>query len=315
MTDLTISTHRLAVPGLELSYREYRPDPANTVDTPITGAGDPVVLLHGIAGSTHTWTAVLEELADRGFPGPVLAPDLPGHGDSSAPRADYSLGALACAVRDLLALLGHQRVTLVGHSLGGGVAMQFAYQFPDMCGRLVLVDSGGLGPEVSAVLRAAALPGAPLVLPLLANPVTVTVGARLGRLAERLGVRFSAEQRELARHFASLADPDRRQAFLWTARGVLDPHGQRVSAVDRLHLSAGVPTLIVWGDRDPLIPLAHGRRAAELIPDSRCEVFRDAGHFPHCFQPGRFADLLIQFVTDTKPAEIDIAELASRLVS
>ena len=123
----------------------------------LMGSGSPIVLIHGITSSSRTWRAVMHGLAERHT---VVAPDLLGHGRSGKPRGDYSLGAYASGVRDLLAVLGIPRVTVVGHSLGGGIAMQFAYQFPDRLERLVLVDSGGLGEEVSLVLRVATLPGA-----------------------------------------------------------------------------------------------------------------------------------------------------------
>src|SRR5438105_1742084 len=114
------------------------------------GDGPPVLLIHGIAGASTTWAHVLPLLARNQT---VVAPDLLGHGESAKPRGDYSLGAYASGIRDLMAALGHDRATIVGHSLGGGVAMQFAYQFPERCERLVLVASGGLGKEVSPLLK------------------------------------------------------------------------------------------------------------------------------------------------------------------
>ncbi|MGH3439782.1 MAG: alpha/beta fold hydrolase [Sciscionella sp.] len=305
------SDRQVALHGHRVSFAEYRP----AAVVPAPADDDPVVLLHGIAGSKHTWSAVLEELAARRFPRRVIAADLIGHGDSEAPSGDQSLGALANGLRDLLILLGHHHVSVVGHSLGGGVALQFAYQFPEMCGRLALVDSGGLGRAVNPVLRATALPGAAVVLPLLANPLTAAVGAGLGKLAGLLGRPFSAEQREYLHHFNSLADTARRRAFLRTARSVVSVRGQSVSATDRLYLAEGVPTLVVWGDRDRLIPIGHGRRAASLIADSRFEVFAGAGHFPHCAAPGRFTDVLVSFIEATRPARLEPADLAARLAS
>ena len=129
------------------------------------GSGPVVVLVHGITSDSSTWRRVMPYLARRFT---VIAPDLIGHGESDKPRGDYSLGAHASGLRDLLVSLGHDRATFVGHSLGGGIAMQLSYQFPEMCERLVLVDSGGLGRDVSPLLRAATLPGSELVLPLLA---------------------------------------------------------------------------------------------------------------------------------------------------
>ena len=138
-----------------------------------------VVLIHGVGSSRATWDPVLPGLRSAGVH--VLTVDLPGHGESAKGRGDYSLGALASTLRDLLDHLGYDRAVLVGHSLGGGVAMQFAYQFPERCAALVLVASGGLGPETNALLRAASLPGAELVIPWLSHPKTVSAIGRVGR--------------------------------------------------------------------------------------------------------------------------------------
>jgi pimeloyl-ACP methyl ester carboxylesterase len=268
------------------------------------GEGPVVVLVHGITSSSRTWLSVLPALAERHT---VIAPDLLGHGLSAKPRGDYSLGAYASGIRDLLSVLGLPRATVVGHSLGGGIAMQFAYQFPQSIDRLVLVDSGGLGNEVSLLLRAATLPGAEYVLPLLFGPVARTTGSTVGRIAGRLGIRGSANVRGIAESFASLGDGDARRAFVHTARSVIDPSGQRVDARDRLYLSEGIPTLLVWGERDPIIPVAHGRRAHELMPHSRLEVFPGAGHFPFNDDPDRFVAVVGDFIAGTDPAALDDA--------
>ncbi len=268
----------------------------------VAGDGPAVVLVHGITSSSRTWRDVVPGLAER-FK--VIVPDLLGHGQSGKPRGDYSLGAYASGIRDLLAYLGIRSVTVVGHSLGGGIAMQFAYQFPDRLERLVLVDSGGLGQEVALALRAATLPGSELVMPLLFSPLTRGIGRRAGAIAGRVGATGSANLRGLLEGLDSLADADARQAFIHTARSVIDPRGQRVDARDRLYLSDGVPSLIVWGEKDRIIPVAHGRRAHELMPQSRLEVFPGAGHFPHNDDPERFVRLLTGFIESTRPADLD----------
>ena len=266
------------------------------------GSGPVLLLVHGIAGSSATWDDVLPWLAERYT---VVAPDLLGHGTSAKPRGDYSLGAYASVLRDLLGVLGHERATIVGHSLGGGVAMQLAYQFPDHCERLVLVSSGGLGREVHLLLRAAALPGSEWVLPLLcAGNVGDAVDAT-ARFFGRMGFRAGADLDELWRGFRSLAAADARQAFVHTLRTIVDPGGQRVNASDRLYLAAHVPTLIVWGERDRMIPVAHGRAAHEAIPGSRLEVFPESGHFPHRDLPRRFVEVLVDFIESTAPARMD----------
>ena len=275
----------------------------------MAGRGPLLVLLHGIAGSSATWDEVFPRLGESHT---VLAPDLLGHGASSKPEGDYSLGAYANAVRDLLEALELPRGTIVGHSLGGGVAMQLAYQYPERCERLVLVSSGGLGRELHAMLRAAALPGAGVVLPWLCVAGRHSVGRVIHALGS-LGLRAGADLEETWRSFVSLEEPEARQAFLRTVRGLIDLSGQRVSAADRLYLTADLPTLIVWGARDPLIPVRHAHEAHERIGGSRLEILPGGGHFPHRDVPQRFASVLLDFVETTTPMPVDPKRLRRRL--
>ncbi len=271
-------------------------------------AGDrgPVVLLiHGIVGCAEQWDQVIPLLAERYT---VVAPDLLGHGQSAKPRGDYSLGAYAASVRDLLIALGHRRATVVGHSLGGGVAMQFAYEYPPFAERLVLVSSGGLGREVHLMLRAATLPGSEIVLPLIAHERLHGIGTALGGLLGRLGLQAGTDLAEMARGYGSLADAGARQAFIHTLRAVLDIGGQRVSAKDRLYLAALLPALIIWGGQDPLIPVEHARVANRELPNSRLEVFDDAGHFPQLHDPVRFAHSLIDFIEASEPTRMEFTD-------
>src|SRR5687768_6783696 len=233
------------------------------------GSGPALLLLHGITSSAATWKDVIPQLAKHYT---VIAPDLLGHGQSAKPQGDYSLGAYASGVRDLLGLLGVETATVVGHSLGGGVAMQFAYLFPERCNRLVLVASGGLGREVSPILRAAALPGADLILPLICAEPIRNAGNAIGRLLQRVGIRPGTDVEEMWRGFNSLGGDEARRAFISTVRTIMDVKGQRVSASDRLYLAQHVPTLIVWGARDPVIPASHGASAHAAIPGSRFEL-------------------------------------------
>jgi pimeloyl-ACP methyl ester carboxylesterase len=265
------------------------------------GWGPVILLLHGVAGSSETWAPVIEPLAEKYT---IVAPDLIGHGDSAKPRGDYSLGAYASGLRDLLQAIGHDSATVVGHSLGGGIAMQFAYQFPDRCERLVLESSGGLGREVNFLLRAATLPGSEVVIPLLASNQVLGAGELLGRIVGRTGLRAGSDLEELWRGLTSLHDAGARQAFVYTLRSIVDPGGQRVSARDRLYLAKEMPTLIMWGESDRIIPARHGAEAHEAMPGSRFESFPGAGHFPHRDDPVRFVRVLDDFIRSTEPAKI-----------
>src|SRR3954469_13175514 len=211
------------------------------------GSGPAIVLVHGITSTSATWERVMPYLATRFT---VIAPDLLGHGQSAKPRGDYSLGAYASGVRDLMVTLGHESATFVGHSLGGGVVMQLAYQFPERCERLVLVDSGGLGREVNLLLRAATLPLSEVVLPLLASSPLLDVGRAVDGLLSRFGLSVSTDIGEMARGHASLADREARAAFVHTLRTIIDPGGQRVDASDRLYLDENIPFMLIWGESE-----------------------------------------------------------------
>ncbi|WP_370973266.1 alpha/beta fold hydrolase [Amycolatopsis sp. cg9] len=265
----------------------------------MAGRGPAVLFLHGIGDDSSTWLELLAELADDFT---VIAPDLLGHGFSAKPRADYSVAAYACGMRDLLTTLDVDRVTVVGHSLGGGVAMQFAYQFPERCERLVLVGSGGVGAGVHPLLRLAAAPGAGLVLPLLGARPALPV---LRGFAELL--RISEDLDYVVTRYLRLVEPGTRSAFLRTLRSVVDWRGQVVNMLDRCYLTEGIPTLLVWGTHDRVVPSGHALRAHRAMPGSRLVLFEGAGHFPHRSDPGRFAETLREFLAETPPARYDRA--------
>src|SRR4051812_36995690 len=191
---------------------------------PLDGTKPVLLLVHGIGQDSSTWSEVLPDLARDHV---VIAPDLLGHGASAKPRADYAVGAYACGLRDLLTVLGVDRVTVVGHSLGGGVAMQFAYQFPERCERLVLISSGGAGREVHPLLRMASVPGAELVMPL----ATAAPVRRLARLlaglvggVARVGGALTQDLEFMLASYDKLARATTRRAFLRTLRSVVDVH-------------------------------------------------------------------------------------------
>ncbi|WP_091556017.1 alpha/beta fold hydrolase [Klenkia taihuensis] len=260
----------------------------------VGGTGGPVLLLvHGLLGSGASFGPALDLLARDHR---VVAPDLMGHGESEKPPGDYSLGAFATQARDLLTVLGASSATVVGHSLGGGVALQFAHQFPALVERLVLVDSGGLGRDVSPALRAVTLPGAEYVLPAVFNRWTRAAGRQVLRPLQRWTPPGTTQ---VVSGLDTLADADARAAFVHTARAVLDTGGQRVSAADRVYLARALPLLLVWGGADAVIPVRHAHELHALLPGSRLEVFPGAGHFPQVDDPGRFAAVVTDFVTTT----------------
>lgn len=281
----------LTIHGRRLKYR-------------LAGRGPLVLLVHGMAGSATTWKHVMPALSERFT---VLAPDLLGHGESDKAKGDYSLGAMASALRDLIVALGYKRATVVGQSYGGGIAMQFAYQYPERCERLVLVDAGGLGSEVNPLLRMLTLPGSEAVLLLACAPPVRRIVETIGRVTLRKKLEDATVIPELWRSYASLGDVEARRAFLRTLRAVIDPRGQSVSATDKLYLAAGMPTLIVWGAEDRIIPVEHAHAAHAAIPGSWLEIIEGVGHYVHCEAPDRFVEALTEFIESTRPARIKVS--------
>ncbi len=276
-----LAPHTVVLHGHELSY----------VDS---GSGPVVLFIHGILGSQRQWAHLIDKIDDDHR---VVAPDLFGHGDSAKPTGDYSLSSHAATLRDLLDHLGIERVTLVGHSLGGGIAMQFFYLFPDRVERLVLVASGGLGREVNLVLRSATIPGAQQVLGVIASAPVLEKVEALGRGAQKVGWRPGADIGAIWHGFTSLGDRESRRAFLATTRAVIDIGGQSISAQDHLADVTPVPTVVVWGSKDRMIPAWHALNAQRALPDCRVELFEGAGHFPHLDDPDRFAQVLRDFMS------------------
>jgi len=269
------------------------------------GSGPAVLLIHGIGDSADSWLDLIPPLARHHT---VIAPDLLGHGASDKPRADYSLAAYANAMRDLLSVLDIERVTVVGHSLGGGVAMQFAYQFPERCERVVLVSSGGVSHEVHPILRFVSAPNADLVLPLLGAPGARLLGTAVLGALRKLNTGLGRDAEYLSRLFDALPDAASRRAFVRTLRAVIDWRGQAITMLDRCYLTQGMPTLLVWGARDAVIPIAHAHKAHAAMPGSRLEVFADAGHFPHQNDPKRFLRIFREFYESTDPNSHSVEE-------
>lgn len=285
----TLSPQTATLRGHSLSY----------LDSDDTGSGPPVLFVHGILGSHRNWSHLIDLLDDEHR---VIVPDLFGHGASAKPLGDYSISAHAATLRDLLDLLSLDRVTLVGHSLGGGISMQFCYLFPERVERLVLVGSGGLGREVNPLLRSATLPGAEWVLPVIASMWVRERAETVGRALSLFGLRAGSDLTAIWQGFTALGDAEGRRAFLATTRSVIDPGGQTISAREYLTDVIGVPTLVVWGTRDRMIPAWHATRAHEVIPGCRVELFDGAGHYPHLEQPERFAEVLRDFIAESGPS-------------
>jgi pimeloyl-ACP methyl ester carboxylesterase len=280
----------------------------------VAGSGPALLLIHGVGDNSSTWEAVHAKLAQRFT---VIAPDLLGHGESDKPRADYSLAAFANGMRDLLAVLGIKRVTVVGHSLGGGVAMQFAYQYPHMVERIVLVSTGGVTKDVSLGLRLAAMPMGSEALATLRVPGALPTLQLVGRAAGKVlgSTKFGRDLPDGLRLLARLKEPAALSAFSRTLRAVVDGHGQLVTMLDRSYLMQSIPVQVIWGEDDLVIPVSHARIAHAAIPGSRLEIFENSGHMPHHDHPDRFVETVERFIDSTQAADYDPDLLPSLLQS
>jgi pimeloyl-ACP methyl ester carboxylesterase len=258
-----------------------------------TGQGPALLLLHGLGCDHTTWLPVIATLSRRYT---VIAPDLLGHGRSAKPRADYSVGGYANGMRDLLTVLGVDKVTVVGHSFGGGVAMQFAYQFPERTERMILVAPGGLGPEVTPAIRAITLPGFHQAMAIVTLPgIRHLTTAGLRALAAT-GVPQTRDLDEVAVIVDSFKDPRARRAIRHVVSAVVDWRGQIVTMVDRAYLTQAMPMCVIWGTEDAVIPARHAEIAGEFAPGATVEVIANAGHFPHKDHPQRFVKILDEFI-------------------
>lgn len=275
-----------------------------------TGKGPVLLLLHGLGCDHTTWDSVIQPLSRRFT---VIAPDLLGHGRSDKPRADYSVGGYANGMRDLLTVLGVDKATVIGHSFGGGVAMQFAYQFPERTERLMLVGSGGLGPEVHPGIRAITTPGFHELMGLLTLPGLRHLGVAGLKALAATGSRTTRDLDEVARIFDTFKDPAARHAIRHVVRAVVDWQGQIVTMADRAYLTEAMPMWVVWGRDDRVIPVSHANTAAALAPGARIEVIPDAGHFPHKDHPERFTRIVQDFVRSTEPATYSRARFRALL--
>lgn len=289
----------------ELKFLELHGDRVAYRDA---GEGEVLLLIHGMAGSSATWRAVMPQLSKKYR---VVAPDLIGHGESAKPRGDYSLGAFAVWLRDFLDELGVTRATVVGQSLGGGVAMQFVYQHPDYCERLVLISSGGLGPDVGLILRLLSAPGIELVLPIVAPKPVLRLGEKVKSWMSGVGIQ-SPRGAEIWSAYCSLSDSQTRQSFLRTLRSVVDYRGQAVSALSRLQLQSGLAVMTIWGEKDDIIPVEHAYAAQAVREGSRVEVLPGVGHFAQVEAPAQVVDLIEDFIETTRSQTTRNADVPSQ---
>src|ERR1700737_1917552 len=287
------------IPGYQRAFR-------------VAGSGPAILLIHGIGDNSTTWSTVQTKLAQRFT---VIAPDLLGHGKSDKPRADYSVAAYANGMRDLLSVLDIDRVTVIGHSLGGGVAMQFAYQFPQLVERLILVGAGGVTKDVNIALRIASVPLGSEALALLRLPLVLPTMQVVGRVAGAVlgSTPLGRDLPDVLRILADLPEPTASSAFARTLRAVVDWRGQVVTMLDRCYLTQSVPVQLIWGARDSVIPVSHARLAHSAMPGSRLEIFSKSGHFPFHDYPDRFVEIVERFINSTEPAEYNQDVLRSLL--
>ncbi|KWX61786.1 alpha/beta fold hydrolase [Mycobacterium sp. NAZ190054] len=270
----------------------------------VAGSGPAILLIHGIGDNSTTWSTVQTQLAQRFT---VIAPDLLGHGKSDKPRADYSVAAYANGMRDLLSVLDIDSVTVIGHSLGGGVAMQFAYQFPQLVNRLILVGAGGVTKDVNIALRIASMPLGSEALALLRLPLVLPALQAFGRLSGTVlgATGVGRDIPDMLRILADLPEPTASSAFARTLRAVVDWRGQVVTMLDRCYLTQSVPVQLIWGDLDAVIPVSHAEMAHAAMPGSRLEIFHGSGHFPFHDDPDRFVEVVEKFIDSTEPAVYD----------
>lgn len=254
--------------------------------------GSTVVLLHGVGGYVERWLPTFATLAARHR---VYAADMLGCGRTDKPSSvTYSWDTAVRFVSDFMAALGIERASLVGHSAGGGAALNMALRFPSQVEKLVLVSSGGLGKEMPLPFRF-------LTLPVLGEALTRLSRKGSDRELEALVQGESALTDELYElQYQMSAQPGAQQALLKTLRWAFSPFGpyeRYYGPILRGLPSIRHPTLIIWGQQDPYFPVAHAREAARRLPDARLHIFDPCGHLPMLEHAQAFNALLLEFLT------------------
>jgi len=259
------------------------------------GSGPPLLCLHGLGDSHRTWRRILPLLAPHRR---LILPDLPGHGLSGRPDAPYTLAWYSQTMHGFLDALGLESVSVLGHSYGGGVAQWMVLDARERIERLVLVAPGGLGRRVGIGMRLAAFP----VLGPLITPLAMRVGTRV-MMRVAAGELGSPEPEEIDRLAWMNSAPGSGRAFTRTVAGAVDLFGQYLHTWDRIHEVASLPPLMLhWGDRDRVIPVAHGFAARERLEGVELLVYPGVGHFPHLDQPELFASKARGFLEESRPA-------------
>lgn len=255
-----------------------------------SGRGPPTVLIHGLGGSCRDWLLNIRALSNHFL---VLAPDLVGFGRSDKPRSfpsDPVTSFFPSLLNHFSTRLGLGSVNIVGHSMGGLVALQFALQFPRMVNKLVLVDSAGLGKEVPTLLRLLSIPALPASL--LSPPKTL--------LKMVLSDTFHNEEIDIDESIEEvynyLRSEGAKESFLAVTRSIVGLRGQKIVLSDQLK-DITAKTLIIWGDQDKSLPVSHAHRAHRLIIDSELHILPQCGHCPQIEKPNEFNTLVTPFLS------------------
>lgn len=252
--------------------------------------GSYVLLLHGIAASIEFWNLNIQALAKAHR---VVALDMVGFGHTDKPSAPYSLSYFARFVKDFMDIRGIGRAHVVGFSLGGGVALRLAIDYPEVVEKLVLVDSVGLGKEAALLLRSMAIPG---IGSLLSRPNKMG-SAMLYRTCFQ-NKKFPLDPLiDLGYRLSAL--PGAQQAFLSTMKAVATIRGVRKEVYGPIveHLpNIHARTLIVWGQQDRILPVAHAHLAAKRLPHSETCIFDPCGHLPHIEKSEKFNEVVGEFL-------------------
>lgn len=267
----------------------------NGIKTRYWAAGDKgpaILLVHGLGGFIENWVYNIGPLAKSHR---VYAMDLPGFGLSDKTPLTRDLKVLVRFIADFMEAFSIEKASLIGNSLGGGLVLQFAIDYPDKVDKLVLVDNAGMGRGVIADFKLCSLP--------LIGELSVRTSRKGTAVLWRKIVYDSSlvtpELVDLSFRLAS--QPGAKKALLAALRAGIDIFGQRGDLVRQLLDSLKnikKPVLVTWGDRDRIIPVAHARTAVEKIAGARLELFDRCGHMPQLEYPEKFNRLVLAFLAE-----------------